>query len=201
MRSLAGRGSSCSHRARRVTAKRWAPSSTSRVRKGKAVRPTPSSAASSRAAPATRTSSKTCSAPPTWTRRLPCRSVPTVPATKPARLATTATSGVRPPATGCAEVCSPIPNGGYERRDQVNLTSADVDLAVGVGPEDDTPDDPTDDVYDTGTRCCCGRSTSTTWATSPTGWSTRTAPLRCARRRGLSRHVLQRPQPPWLHPR
>ena len=39
------------------------------------------------------------------------------------------------------------PNGGYQRRDHINLTSADVDLAVGVGPEDDTPDDPTDDVY------------------------------------------------------
>jgi hypothetical protein len=36
---------------------------------------------------------------------------------------------------------------GYPRRDHVNLTSADVDLAVGTGPEDDTPDDPTDDVY------------------------------------------------------
>jgi hypothetical protein len=35
----------------------------------------------------------------------------------------------------------------YTRRDHVNMTSADVDLAVGVGPEDDTPDDPTDDVY------------------------------------------------------
>ncbi len=35
----------------------------------------------------------------------------------------------------------------YTRRDHINLTSADVDLAVGVGPEDDTPDDPTDDVY------------------------------------------------------
>jgi hypothetical protein len=39
------------------------------------------------------------------------------------------------------------PNGGYARRDQVNLTSANVDLAVGVGPDDDTPDDPTDDIY------------------------------------------------------
>ena len=35
----------------------------------------------------------------------------------------------------------------YMRRDHINLTSHDVDLAVGVGPEDDTPDDPTDDVY------------------------------------------------------
>ena len=39
------------------------------------------------------------------------------------------------------------PNGGYDRRDHINLTSADVDLAVGTGPEDDTPEDPTDDVY------------------------------------------------------
>jgi hypothetical protein len=39
------------------------------------------------------------------------------------------------------------PNGGYPRRDHINLTSADVDLAVGTGPPDDTPDDPTDDVY------------------------------------------------------
>ncbi|NNF88067.1 MAG: hypothetical protein HKM97_06050, partial [Acidimicrobiia bacterium] len=38
-------------------------------------------------------------------------------------------------------------NADFPRRDQVNLTSANVDLAVGVGPEDDTPDDPTDDVY------------------------------------------------------
>jgi len=35
----------------------------------------------------------------------------------------------------------------YLRRDHINLTSADVDLAVGTGPEDDTPEDPTDDVY------------------------------------------------------
>ena len=35
----------------------------------------------------------------------------------------------------------------YTKRDHINLTSADVDLAVGVGPEDDTPDDLTDDVY------------------------------------------------------
>jgi hypothetical protein len=35
----------------------------------------------------------------------------------------------------------------YTKRDHINLTSADIDLAVGVGPEDDTPDDPTDDVY------------------------------------------------------
>ncbi|MBT8069137.1 MAG: hypothetical protein KJO80_01780 [Gammaproteobacteria bacterium] len=38
-------------------------------------------------------------------------------------------------------------DGDYPRRDHINLTSHDVDLAVGVGPEDDTPDDPTDDVY------------------------------------------------------
>jgi hypothetical protein len=41
------------------------------------------------------------------------------------------------------------PNGGYPRRDHINLTSADIDLAVRVGPEDDTPDDPTDDRYGT----------------------------------------------------
>ncbi|MCA9926809.1 MAG: hypothetical protein KC421_30790, partial [Anaerolineales bacterium] len=41
------------------------------------------------------------------------------------------------------------PNGGYERRDHVNLTSADIDLSVDAGPEDDTPDDPTDDIYGT----------------------------------------------------
>lgn len=35
----------------------------------------------------------------------------------------------------------------YTKRDHINMTSADVDLAVGVGPEDDTPDDFTDDVY------------------------------------------------------
>jgi len=39
------------------------------------------------------------------------------------------------------------PSGGYERRDHINLTSANVDMAVGTGPEDDTPDDPTDDIY------------------------------------------------------
>lgn len=39
------------------------------------------------------------------------------------------------------------PTGGYERRDHINLTSANIDLAVGTGPVDDTPDDPTDDVY------------------------------------------------------
>ena len=38
------------------------------------------------------------------------------------------------------------PNGGYPRRDHVNLTSANVDLAVGT-PVDDTPQDLTDDVY------------------------------------------------------
>jgi hypothetical protein len=41
------------------------------------------------------------------------------------------------------------PVGGYPRRDHVNLTSADIDLAVDAGPIDDTPDDPTDDVYGT----------------------------------------------------
>jgi hypothetical protein len=37
--------------------------------------------------------------------------------------------------------------GEYPRRDHINLTSHNVDLAVGTGPEDDTPDDPTDDIY------------------------------------------------------
>ena len=41
------------------------------------------------------------------------------------------------------------PNDGYPRRDHINLTSAFVDLAVDAGPVDDTPDDPTDDVYGT----------------------------------------------------
>jgi len=41
------------------------------------------------------------------------------------------------------------PNGGYPRRDHINLTSTDVDLSVDAGPDDDTPDDPTDDVYGT----------------------------------------------------
>lgn len=41
------------------------------------------------------------------------------------------------------------PNGGYLRRDHINLTSADIDLAVDAGPDDDTPDDPTDDRYGT----------------------------------------------------
>ena len=41
------------------------------------------------------------------------------------------------------------PTGGYMRRDHVNLTSADIDLAVDAGPDDDTPDDPTDDIYGT----------------------------------------------------
>ena len=40
-------------------------------------------------------------------------------------------------------------NNGYLRRDHINLTSADIDLKVDAGPEDDTPDDPTDDVYGT----------------------------------------------------
>jgi hypothetical protein len=39
------------------------------------------------------------------------------------------------------------PNDSYPRRDHINLTSAFVDLAVGTGPDDDTPEDPTDDVY------------------------------------------------------
>jgi hypothetical protein len=38
---------------------------------------------------------------------------------------------------------------GYERRDHINLTSADIDLAVDAGPDDETPDDPTDDRYGT----------------------------------------------------
>jgi hypothetical protein len=41
------------------------------------------------------------------------------------------------------------PNGGYLRRDHVNLTSAEIDLALDAGPDDGTPDDPTDDVYGT----------------------------------------------------
>ena len=41
------------------------------------------------------------------------------------------------------------PVGGYPRRDHVNLTSADVNLAVDAGPVDETPDDPTDDRYGT----------------------------------------------------
>jgi len=41
------------------------------------------------------------------------------------------------------------PNGGYPRRDHINLTSSDIDLSVDAGPVDDTPDDPTDDVYGT----------------------------------------------------
>jgi hypothetical protein len=40
-------------------------------------------------------------------------------------------------------------NGGYPRRDHINLTSADIDYAVDAGPDDDTPDDPTDDRYGT----------------------------------------------------
>ncbi len=38
---------------------------------------------------------------------------------------------------------------GYPRRDHINLTSADVTLAVDAGPDDDTPEDPTDDRYGT----------------------------------------------------
>ncbi len=41
------------------------------------------------------------------------------------------------------------PNGGYARRDHINLTSHDIDLSVDAGPDDDTPDDPTDDIYGT----------------------------------------------------
>jgi hypothetical protein len=41
------------------------------------------------------------------------------------------------------------PNGGYLRRDHINLTSANVDLAVDAGPDDETPEDPTDDRYGT----------------------------------------------------
>jgi len=41
------------------------------------------------------------------------------------------------------------PIGGYTRRDHINLTSADIDLAVDAGPDDVTPDDPTDDRYGT----------------------------------------------------
>jgi hypothetical protein len=39
--------------------------------------------------------------------------------------------------------------GGYPRRDHINLTSANIDMAVDAGPDDDTPDDPTDDRYGT----------------------------------------------------
>jgi len=41
------------------------------------------------------------------------------------------------------------PIGGYLRRDHINLTSATIDLAVDAGPVDDTPEDPTDDLYGT----------------------------------------------------
>ncbi|NIP15249.1 MAG: hypothetical protein GWM88_11220, partial [Pseudomonadales bacterium] len=40
-------------------------------------------------------------------------------------------------------------DGAYPRRDHINLTSADIDLAVDAGPDDETPDDPTDDRYGT----------------------------------------------------
>jgi hypothetical protein len=46
-------------------------------------------------------------------------------------------------------LCGGVFNAPYSRRDHVNLTSADIDLSVDAGPEDDTPDDPTDDVYGT----------------------------------------------------
>lgn len=41
------------------------------------------------------------------------------------------------------------PNGGYLRRDHINLTSHDIDYSVDAGPVDDTPEDPTDDLYGT----------------------------------------------------
>jgi hypothetical protein len=41
------------------------------------------------------------------------------------------------------------PLGNFERRDHINLTSHDILLAVDAGPDDDTPDDPTDDRYGT----------------------------------------------------
>jgi hypothetical protein len=41
------------------------------------------------------------------------------------------------------------PNGDYERRDHINLTSSQIDLAVDAGPVDETPEDPTDDRYGT----------------------------------------------------
>jgi hypothetical protein len=46
-------------------------------------------------------------------------------------------------ATGAEETTT------YPARDHINLTSAFVDLAVDAGPDDDTPDDPTDDRYGT----------------------------------------------------
>ncbi|MBU0479615.1 MAG: hypothetical protein KKG47_00805, partial [Proteobacteria bacterium] len=41
------------------------------------------------------------------------------------------------------------PNNGYLRRDHINLTSSDILYSVDAGPEDDTPEDPTDDMYGT----------------------------------------------------
>jgi hypothetical protein len=38
---------------------------------------------------------------------------------------------------------------GFMRRDHINLTSHDIDMSVDAGPDDDTPDDPTDDIYGT----------------------------------------------------
>jgi len=89
--------------------RRWARSSLNRARRARAGRPTPSSAALSSPAPATRTSLRTWSAPPTWTRPLPCRPAPTAPGTNPARSATTAMSGVKRPATGSVAGSLPIP--------------------------------------------------------------------------------------------
>ena len=64
----------------------------------------------------------------------------------PVQLVTTATSGVKLPATGCAVGSSPIPTAATTPRphqpDQCRRRPGG-----GVGPEDDTPDDPTDDVY------------------------------------------------------
>ena len=46
-------------------------------------------------------------------------------------------------------LCGGIIDTPYPRRDQVNLTSHDILYAVDAGPDDDTPDDPTDDRYGT----------------------------------------------------
>ncbi|PLX89482.1 MAG: hypothetical protein C0618_01115 [Desulfuromonas sp.] len=46
-------------------------------------------------------------------------------------------------------LCGGIIETPYPHRDHVNLTSADIDLSVDAGPDDDTPDDPTDDIYGT----------------------------------------------------
>ena len=79
----------------------------------------------------------------------PCRPAPTAPVTNRQRVGYIC--NVWGEASG-DRLCGGIftdPNGGYPRRDHINLTSADIDLAVDAGPEDDTPDDPTDDVYGT----------------------------------------------------